>query len=305
MRSLNRDWSAVYQDPVTAGIVAAGTVGGAYLSSKAAGRAADAAESGADAAAAETRYEYDTSRKDLAPWRNVGVGALGKLAALYGINASTSAAPGEKSRENFDTEAYLNAHPELRNPAVWDTSNKDYYDHWVASQANGGGFDFPYLNKPSIGQAAAGPDYTDFYSSPDYQFTFGEGQRAVNAGLAARGLSNSGRAMKELTRYGQGAASTQLNNYRNALASLAGIGQTATTNTASLGANAATNIGQSYQNAADARASGYLGQANSLNNAINQGTGLYALSRLYGGAGYTGNLAGAMASAGPYGLGAI
>src|SRR5690606_28167033 len=43
----------------------------------------------------------------------------------------------------------------------------------------------------------AGPDYSDFYNSPDYQFAFDEGMRATNASLAARGLSGSGRAMKE------------------------------------------------------------------------------------------------------------
>lgn len=110
--------------------------------------------------------------------------------------------------------------------------------------------------------AAAGPaDYSAFQDSPDYQFSFDEGNRAVNAGLAARGLSNSGRAMKELTRYGQGMASQQLGNYVNRLAAMAGVGQTATTQTGNLGANAATNAGQTTQAAGDARASGYMARA--------------------------------------------
>lgn len=110
--------------------------------------------------------------------------------------------------------------------------------------------------------AAAGPaDYSAFQDSPDYKFSFDEGTRAVNAGLAARGLSNSGRAMKELTRYGQGMASQQLGNYVNRLAAMAGVGQTATNQTGNLGANAATSAGQTTQAAGDARASGYMARA--------------------------------------------
>lgn len=264
----------------TGAIVAGGAaLGGAYLSSKAAGQAADASREGAELSAATQRYMYDTSRKDLAPWRQVGQGALNKLASLYGISPeSTGATTPDYSAENFDAQKYLRDNPDVA---------AAYVDPWWHYQ-NAGRFEnraFPLVNQPAAatpgGSNNAAPDYSDFYNSPDYQFSFAEGNRAVNAGLAARGLSNSGRAMKELTRYGQGAASTQLGNYRNALASLAGVGQTATTNTAQLGSMAATNIGNSQQNAADARASGYLGQANSMNNLINQGTGLYALSNLY------------------------
>ena len=104
-------------------------------------------------------------------------------------------------------------------------------------------------------------DYSVFTNSPDYKFAFDEGTRAVNAGLAARGLGNSGRAMKELTRYGQGVASQQLSNYVNRLAAMAGVGQAATVQTGQLGANAAANAGQSIQAAGDARASGYMSRA--------------------------------------------
>ena len=124
--------------------------------------------------------------------------------------------------------------------------------------------------------AGGGADYSAFYDSPDYKFTFEQGNKAVNAGLAARGLSNSGRAMKELTKYGQGAASTQLNTYRNALAAMAGVGQTTATNLGNLGSNTASQVGQNTQNAADARASGYLGSANAWSSALNSGAGTAA-----------------------------
>jgi hypothetical protein len=140
--------------------------------------------------------------------------------------------------------------------------------------------------------AAAGPaDYSAFQDSPDYQFSFDEGNRAVNAGLAARGLSNSGRAMKELTRYGQGMASQQLGNYVNRLAAMAGVGQTATNQTGNLGANAATNAGQTTQAAGDARASGYMARAGQNQQLYGQllnmgmGSGLGALGGMASGTG--------------------
>jgi len=257
-------------------------VGGAYLSSEGAKSAANASAKGADKSAAAQLQMYNQSREDLAPWRGTGANALKQLAALNGVPYSTStASSGAQTADNFDSSAYIAAHPEVGDPNQWDPNTHTAFDHYQM-YGRQQGFDFPYVNAPSNGtQETNQPDYSAFYNSPDYKFTFDQGQRAVNSGLAARGLSNSGRAMKELTRYGQGAASTQLNNYRNQLAALAGVGQTATTNTAQLGAATAGNIGQSYQNAADARASGYLGQANAINNTINQGTGLYALSQLY------------------------
>lgn len=260
-------------------IAGGAALGGAYLSSKAAGNAADASREGAELSAATQRYMYDTSRKDLAPWRRVGEGALNKLATLYGISpVGAASSQPDYSAENFDANKYLQENPDVA---------AAYVDPWWHYQ-NAGRFEnraFPMVNQPAAANAGGGssgaPDYSDFYNSPDYQFTYGEGLRASKSALAARGLSNSGRAMKELTRYGQGAASTQLNTYRNSLAALAGVGQTAANTTTAAGASAAQGIGAAQQNAADARASGYLGQANTMNNLINQGTGLYALSNLY------------------------
>lgn len=266
--------------------VAAAVVGGAVIggvaSNQSAKKAANASQSGAETSASTQLQMYDRSRADLMPWMGTGVNALKKLAALNGVDYSSSTAnAGATSRENFDQDAYLAAHPELRNPAVWSTNDKDYYDHWVASQANGGGFDFPYINPPSDGTASSGqPDYSAFYESPDYKFALEQGLRATNSGLAARGLSNSGRAMKELTRFGQGLASQQLNTYRNSLAALAGVGQTATTNTAQLGGATAANVGSAYQNAADARASGYIASGNAISGGINNAYGTYALMNL-------------------------
>lgn len=63
-------------------------------------------------------------------------------------------------------------------------------------------------------KALSGLQDGSFYQKdPGYQFRLDEGNNSINAALAARGLANSGLALKELTRYGQNYAS---NDYQNA-----------------------------------------------------------------------------------------
>lgn len=261
---------------VAAAVIGGAVVGGAataYSGKKAAG----ASEKGAEQSAAVQQYMYDTSRKDLQPWLKTGQSALQKLAALNGVAYNTAPAGGiaDQSIDNFDSALYLQQNPDVARERF------DPWQHWQQY----GQFEnraFPSASQPMEGDyiAAGEPDYSVLYNSPDYKFALEQGQRAANAGLAARGLSNSGRAMKELTRFGQGLASQQLNTYRNALAAMAGVGQTAGTNLASLGSSTGANIGQTYQNAADARASGYISQGNAVAGGVNNAVGTYALMDL-------------------------
>ena len=87
---------------------------------------------------------------------------------------------------------------------------------------------------------------------PSYMFRLDEGRKALENSAAARGGLLSGNTGKALTNYGQQAASqeyqnaynryqTTTNTKRNALQSLAGIGQTANQQVASAGQNFANN----------------------------------------------------------------
>lgn len=129
-----------------------------------------------------------------------------------------------------------------------------------------------------------------FQTSPGYEFRMGEGIRAFDRSASARGQLGSGGTGKALTRYAQGVASDEFGSYANRLAQIAGVGQTATGSTAAAGQTTAGNIsgtlmagGQAQagalQNAATARASGFVGGANAIGggvsnmllmNAINQ-----------------------------------
>lgn len=115
---------------------------------------------------------------------------------------------------------------------------------------------------------AAAPDYSGFESSPGYLFRQREGQKAVERSKAARGLLKSGGTVKALQERGQDIASGEYGNYMNRLATAAGIGQTATTSTASFGAGAAGAAGRATEEAARARASGYLGAGQAVQQGI-------------------------------------
>lgn len=119
-------------------------------------------------------------------------------------------------------------------------------------------------------------DFSAFERSPGYQFRLQQGEQALNRAASARGRLDSGATMQDLMNYGQGMASEEFGNYSNRLAALAGIGQSATSQTANLGASSVANQGNMLMQAGNARASGYEGQAN----AINQGFG--NLASLYG-----------------------
>lgn len=124
----------------------------------------------------------------------------------------------------------------------------------------------------------------DFRADPGYQFRIAEGQRAIDRSAAARGNLLSGGTLRAGARYASDLASqeygnafnrfqTERTNRFNRLASIAGIGQTATQQQAQAGQNFAGNAanilqtgaaGQAnaLQAGANAQASGYIGASN-------------------------------------------
>jgi hypothetical protein len=98
-----------------------------------------------------------------------------------------------------------------------------------------------------------------FKNSPDYQFAFNEGQRALEFSNAAKGQLLSGNNMRDLVSFGQGMATQNFGNYANRLLQLAGLGQ-----------NAAANQGNMIGNAGQAQASGIVGSTNAINSGLGQ-----------------------------------
>lgn len=112
------------------------------------------------------------------------------------------------------------------------------------------------------------PDFSTFYNSPGYQFNRSEGLKAVEGSAAARGGLYSGNALRALQDRGSNIASLEFGNHFNRLASLAGIGQSATNAVAGYGAQTSGNVGNALIGQGDARASGVIGSANALNSGI-------------------------------------
>ena len=121
-----------------------------------------------------------------------------------------------------------------------------------------------------------------FTADPGYGFRLAEGQKALDRQAAARGGLISGGALRAAQRYGQEMGSQEytnaFNRYQterqarlNPLQSLAGMAQTSVGQLGQAGQAMATGVGEAGGQAAQARASGYMGGAN----ALSQGLGQY------------------------------
>jgi len=120
-----------------------------------------------------------------------------------------------------------------------------------------------------------------FTADPGYGFRLAEGQKALDRQAAARGGLISGGALKAAQRYGQEMGSQEytnaFNRYQterqarlNPLQSLAGVGQTSVGQLGQAGQAMASGVGEAGGQAAQARASGYMGGANALSQGLSQ-----------------------------------
>ena len=123
---------------------------------------------------------------------------------------------------------------------------------------------------------------------PGYAFRLAEGEKALERMQSARGQYLGGGAIRAGTRYGQEMGSQEymnafnraqalLGNRLGALGSLYGAGQTATQQVAGQAGQMGANVGNLLMQGGQARASGYLGQANALSQALGQGAMGYGL----------------------------
>lgn len=270
--------------------IAAAAIGSALLNSRATRRAADTAAGASRESVDLQREIYNQNRDDLAPYRETGTAALGQLAQLLGISAPQTApvaetvAPptGEYTLDPAQLAQVLQPYLE-GNPAEISQERQYILDNFpelvqmidapeptVTLSPVGTFLDpAPTITPETEQLEPVTPDYSAFFETPGYQFTLNEALTANEGRAAARGRLNSSATDRSNIRYATGLADQTYNNYLNRLASMAGIGQTANTATAGLGANFANSAGTNIANAGTARASGYLGQANTINNALN------------------------------------
>jgi hypothetical protein len=262
---------------IAGGLAAAGGIGGAAISSHAAGKAAglqtDAANHAADLqkqeadnALAFQKEQWNTQQKNLEPWLASGKGALSNLTGLLSHPgqglltpwSSTFTAPTDVTEQNDPGYKFRLSQGEgmLENSAA----------------ANGSLLSGNTLEaQQKFGQDYASNEYSNVYN----------------------------RAMQEFQQKYGIFENNQTNTF-NRLASLAGVGQTAATTLGQEGQQAANNVssidltsgaqrGQQMNNAAAATASGYIGGANAWGGALggstNSLTQLMLMKQLFGGGG--------------------
>ena len=338
---------------VATAIVGSAVVGGIATTqagraqSRAAQNAANAqlgaAQTAADAQLQATRESNDLARQmfelqrsDAAPWRQAGTVALGDLLTGLGLQVNLpqriDGLPQPQDAPGSGLIGPGGAVDSVRGSAPTQTM----LPAQTLGDRNAAGFGEFQRNltmDPSIagltqqlGDLASDRfDMSDFQQDPGYAFRLREGEEAINRAAASAGRFDSGRALKDLTRFGQEFASNEfgnafnrfqtergnrfnlLSNERtgrfnmaasdrdsrfNRLSSLAGLGSavnsqigaagqamagqvgsntmqgTALANQALIGG--ANNAAQLQTQAANARASGYVGAANALTGGVGQ-----------------------------------
>lgn len=166
---------------------------------------------------------------------------------------------------------------------------------------------------PDFGVLARDFSMADYQADPGYAFRLKEGMKSLEQGAAARGGVLSGNMLRGAQEYGQGLASqeyqnaynryqTNQGNKFNRLASLAGVGQTATSalgqagqnyasNVGNIGMSSAANQGNAMLAAGQARASSLQGVGQALGG-VNWGQVGSGINNLLGGNNYASNMGG-------------
>lgn len=321
--------------PVAAAVIIGGaSIAAGAMASSAAGKAAKTQAAAADQAAqaqlqstreslALQREQYNTTRSDFEPWRMSGYGALNQLNGELGLPAYTPTAYTPPASQPGSGVVQMPTGGTVGQPAVRPNggggiSNEiatvihmgQQRDAEAAAQQPQPDPSASAAPPATAGYPAPGPFKSGFQETPGYQFAFNQGVQALDRSAASRGRLLSGAQDKALTRYGIGTGNQEYGNYLNRLSSMAGVGQTATGSVASAGQNFAQGgsnalmaggnaVANGLNNAAGARASGYINSANAWGSAINSGASLAAFGYGNGWFGGGGGAAPAM-SPSPY-----
>ena len=208
--------------------------------SKAQQQAANQATALQQAQDAEARRQSDQNRSDLAPYRQAGVGALGKLSYAMGIGGQAPGGGGNPGGAGgIDWGGYVQNNPAAL--AAYNAQNEQNDQGGTFGDWSRRGWSMPraqqsiesfgqqYYN--STGQAAGdnlsayqpqtnqnNGDYgsldrkftmADFQTDPGAEFRRSEGQRGLESSAAARGGILSGGALKAISRYNSDVASQE------------------------------------------------------------------------------------------------
>lgn len=267
---------------------------GAVVGSNASSDAADAQASAAKKASAIDKYKFDKTLEINEPWLEAGQTALTKLMGGYTMaKPDRSAIEAELLKEQgVDTESDSGAtynigffgtllnmiknrvQEKRREDAAADISEEVDAAYAAAMKE--------YEGSKVEGLLTSGPgEYTE---SDYHKWLTAKGEQDTENYLASRGLTNDSIAGRAITDYKQNAAmggrQQWLDEYYQSLNpwfSAAGLGQVATNTVSNANtASAANQINSAYE-AGNARASGYINNANSITGNLQTGINNYLM----------------------------
>ena len=205
------------------------------------------------------------------PTRQGGLAAQNRLLELLGLTIPTEPAASGDNTNNLSPPRqiinYMRGQPIYSDaPAPATTAAQ------MPSTA-------PATPSADFGKYARDFGMSDFQADPGYQFRLDEGLKALDRQAAARGGLISGGALKAAGRYGQQEASAEYQNAFNRyqinranqlqpLQSLMGAGQSSVNTMSNAAGDFGRSMNEGYQNAANARTSGYVGAANAVTGAL-------------------------------------
>lgn len=194
-------------------------------------------------------------------WVAVAVGGAALVGGILQSNAAQNAANTQANAANNATEMQWNMYQQQRSD----------YEPWRQA------------GQTALGDLTKNNFMQNWQQDPGYQFRLDQGNKAINAAAAARGMANSGRTLKELTEYGQNFATNEYNNVYNRqynrLSALAGFGQNANAQNSANGNNFSNAANANMIGSANAAAASNMAQANAWGNALNTGVNAYMFSR--------------------------
>lgn len=250
-------------------------IGGALLSSgaqkSAAKSASKTAEQNSAANNAMTREIYGSNKAMLSPFANNGLQASNALNAMLlgtpvaqepvqGTQQYGAPVPlGQDGMIGQDNGARFNLDAGFGPMAQWARSRMiQQQNPLVAAQPA------PAVAQPMSQGVPAGNPWDQFRNSTNYQFRLDQGNKALNQGYAARGVLESGEALKGFADYNQNFAANELGNYQQLLAGQQNMGLGAASAVAGVGQNMVNNVTANNNSAAQVAAQAALmkGSAN-------------------------------------------
>jgi hypothetical protein len=213
---------------------------------------------------------------DLASYLGAGSNVLGGFMQANAINRASAAQQAAADKAVALQEAMYNQ--QRADIAPWRTAGEMGLAQYAAGIAPGGELARPFTMK-------------DYQADPGYAFRVSEGMKALDRTAAARGGLLSGATLKGAQRFGQESASQEYQNaynryvqnqqtQRNALANLAGIGQTASQQLQRAGEAYTPAASELQQGIGNVRASGYMQGANALAGGLTGGINAYQNQQL-------------------------